>query len=71
MEVKILQDNPDDAYGQLEFSVIGRFASMSDPSIPIVKKVLEESDVQLYLDHDLSKLVYFIRRTDKPRVNRA
>jgi hypothetical protein len=31
MEGKILQDNPDDEYGQLTFNVIGRFASMSDP----------------------------------------
>ena len=71
MEGKILQDNPNDEYGQLKFNVIGRFASMSDPSIQIVRKVLEESNVRLYLDHDLSKLVDEIRRTGKPRVKRA
>jgi len=71
MEGKILQDNPDDEYGQLKFNVIGRFASMSDPSIPIVRKVLEESNVRLYLDHDLSGLVDVIRRTGKLRSKRG
>lgn len=42
MEGKILQDHPDDEYGQLKFNVIGRFASMSDPSIPIVRDVLKD-----------------------------
>lgn len=71
MEGKILQDSPDDEYGQLQFNVIGRFASMSDPSIPIVRKVLEESNVRLHLDHDLSGLIDEIRRTGKPREKRA
>lgn len=71
MEGKILQDHPDDKYGQLKFNVIGRFASMSDPSIPIVRGVLRESNVRLHLDHDLSGLVDEIRRTAKPRPKRA
>jgi hypothetical protein len=44
---------------------------MSDPSIRIVRKVLEESNVRLHLDHDISGLVDEIRRTGKPRVKRA
>ena len=71
MEGKILQEHPDVEYGQLQFNVIGRFASMSDPSIPIVRKVLAESHVRLHLDHDLSGLVDEIRRTGKPRTKRA
>ena len=71
MEGKILQEHPDDEYGQLKFNVIGRFASMFDPSIPIVRKVLAESDVRLHLDHDLSGLVDEIRRTGKQRTKRA
>jgi len=71
MEGKILQDHPDDEYGQLKFNVIGRFASMSDPSIPIVRDVLKESNVRLHLDHDLSGLVDEIRRTAKARPKRA
>jgi hypothetical protein len=71
MEGKILQDNPDSKYGQMKFNVIGRFASMSDPSIPIVRKVLEESNVRLHLDHDISGLVDEIRRTGKLRSERA
>jgi Protein of unknown function (DUF3037) len=71
MEGKILQEHPDDEYGQLKFNVIGRFASVSDSSIPIVRKVLDESNVRLHLDHDLSGLVDEIRRTGKPRANRA
>jgi hypothetical protein len=63
MEGKILQDHPDDKYGQLKFNIIGRFASTADPSITIVRKVLEESNVRLYLDHDLSGLIDEIRRT--------
>jgi hypothetical protein len=70
MEGKILQGNPDEVYGLLEFNVIGRFASASDPSIPIVRKVLEESDVRLHLDHDLSGLIDEIRQTGKPRAKR-
>jgi hypothetical protein len=67
MEGRILQEHPDDEYGQLKFNVIGRFARMSDPSIPIVRKVLAESQVRLHLDHDLSGLIDEIRRTGKPR----
>ena len=71
MEGKILQEHPDDEYGQLKFNVIGRFASMSDPSIPIVRKVLAESKVRLHLDHDLSGLLDEIRRTGKQRTKRV
>jgi len=71
MEGKILQEHPDDEYGQLKFNVIGRFASMSDPSIPIVRKVLAESNVRLHLDHDLSGLVDEIRLTGKIRTKHA
>ena len=71
MEGRILQEHPDDEYGPLQFNVIGRFASMSDPSISIVRKVLAESNVRLHLDHDLSALVDEIRRTGKPRTKRA
>jgi hypothetical protein len=71
MEGKILQEHPDDEYGPLKFNVIGRFASMSDPSIPIVRKVLAESRVRLHLDHDLSGLLDEIRRTGKQRTKRA
>ena len=63
MEGKILQDHPDDEYGQLKFIIIGRFACTADPSITIVRKVLEESNVRLHLDHDLSGLIDEIRRT--------
>lgn len=66
MEGKIFQENPDETYGDLRFNVIGRFSSKSDPSIPIVKKVLAESDVRLHLEHELSGLVDEIRRTGKP-----
>ncbi len=67
MEGKILQEHPDDEYGPLKFNVIGRFAGMSDPSIPIVRKVLAESNVRLHLDHDLSGLFDEIRRTGRQR----
>ncbi len=71
MEGKILQEHPDDEYGPLQFNVIGRFASISDTSIPIVRKVLAESQVRLHLDHDLSSLLDEIRRTGRPRTKRG
>ena len=71
MEGKIFQEHPDNEYGPLQFNVIGRFASKSDPSIPIVRNVLAESKVRLHLDHELSDLVDEIRRTGKPRINPA
>ena len=71
MEGKIFQEHPDEEYGPLKFNVIGRFASKSDRSIPIVKKVLAESDVRLHLEYELSELVDEIRRTGKPRTKRA
>lgn len=71
MEGRIFQDHPDKEYGPLKFNVIGRFASQSDPSISIVRKVLAESDVRLHLDHELSELIDEIRRTGKPRTKEA
>lgn len=71
MEGRIFQAHPDKEYGELRFNVIGRFASQSDSSIPIVRKVLAESDVRLHLEHELSGLVDEIRRTGKPRVKRT
>lgn len=71
MEGQILQAHPDEQYGPLRFNVIGRFASTSDPSISIVRKVLDESNVRLHLDHDLSGLVDEIMRTGKPRTRHA
>ncbi len=67
MEGQIFQANPDDSYGSLKFNVIGRFGSQSDPSIPIVKNVLAQSNVRLHLDHDLSSLMDEILRTGKPK----
>lgn len=64
---KLYQEHPDKRFGQLEFNVIGRFASESDTSIPIVRKVLAESNVRLHLEHDLSSLVDEIRITGKVR----
>jgi len=71
MKGKNLQEHPDDEYGQLKFNVIGRFASTSDPSIPIVRKVLAESNVRLHLDHDLSGLFDVICRAGRPRTKHA
>lgn len=67
MEGKIFHEHRDDVYGDLQFNVIGRFASRDDRSIPIVKKVLAESNVRLHLEDDLSELVDEIRRTGRPR----
>lgn len=66
-EGRIFQEHPDDEYGQLMFNVIGRFASQSDPSIPIVRNVLAQSNVRLHLDHELASLIDEIRLTGKPK----
>lgn len=67
MEGRIIQEKPNEVYGSLKFDVIGSFSSDDDPSIPLVRKVLDESDVKLYLAHDLSSLVEEIRNTGKIR----
>lgn len=66
MQGHFLQKSKDEELGELRFNVIGRFSSENDKSIPIVRKTLEESDVRLFIESDLSDLVDEIRRTAKP-----
>jgi hypothetical protein len=70
-EGRIFQEYPNTEYGQLKFSVIGRFASRTDPSVSIVRKVLAESDVRLHVEDELSDLIDEIRCTGKPNNKRA
>ena len=48
-----------------KYRVLGRFQSNKDESIPIVRRVLRENDVQLYTETDLPTLIDEIRRTGK------
>ena len=51
--------------GGLKYRVLGRFQSNQNDSIPVVRRVLRENDVQLYTEKDLPELIDEIRRTGK------
>jgi len=64
-EGRALQSEPNSEYGGLKYRVLGRFQSNKDESIPVVRRVLRENDVQLYTEKDLPELIDEIRRTGK------
>lgn len=66
MQGRFLQESGDDELGDLRFNVIGKFPSDRHESISIVRKTLQESDVRLFVESDLSELIDEIRRTAKP-----
>lgn len=54
-----------DYNGGLKYRVLGRFQSNQNESIPVVRRVLSENNVQLYTEKDLPELIDEIRRTGK------
>ncbi len=65
VEGRSLHEERHPKYGDLQLVVVGRFSSQGTDSIPDVRRILKENDVQLYAEDDLSQLISEIHRTGK------